>query len=162
MERLTLEDVLAQIARQLELSREAEREVVDEIRSHLEEAVAAAVARGEDETVALLKAAEKFGGEEVGLALQEVHAGQDVAHAVAASALPVLLALVLRWLAFAPDGSARAWALLLAQPGFWIVAAVALIAPLLLFHRWRYALIGWGIFWLLTVLFLVFPSVNQW
>jgi hypothetical protein len=85
-----------------------------------------------------------------------------VAHAVAASALPVLLAIILRWLAFAPDGSARAWPLLLDRPGFLVVAVVALLAPFLLFYRWRYALVGWGLFWLLTVLFVVFPAVNQW
>jgi hypothetical protein len=161
-EPLTIDVVLAQIASRLQLSREQERDVLDELRNHLEEAVADAIARGEDETVALLKAAEKLGVDDVGVALQEVHAGEDVAHAIVASALPVLLALLLRWLAFAPDGSARAWPMLLARPGFWVVAAVALLAPLLLFHRWRYALLGWGVFWLLTVLFVAFPAINQW
>jgi len=42
------------------------------------------------------------------------------------------------------------------------VAAAALVVPVLLFRRWRFALVGWGFFWLLTVIFVVFPSINQW
>lgn len=158
----TIDEVLAQIGKHLNLSKEREHELLAEIRTHLEDAVDAAVAKGEDEEVALLKAAEQFGADEVGIELQEVHQGWDSIDAIVVSALPVLLALILRWLAFAPDGSALDWPTLLARPAFWIVALVALIVPLLEFRRWRFALLGWGFFWLLTVIFVVFPSVNQW
>lgn len=158
MSDLTIDHVLAQMRKQFRLSKEVEHEVLAEIRTHLEDAVANAVAKGEDEGVALLKAAERFGLEEAGLELQEVHQGQDTLEAITVTALPILLALVLRWLAFAPDGSAIGWQALLTRPGFWLVAAVALIVPFIQFHRWRMALLGWAFFWLLTVIFVVFPS----
>ncbi|HEX6387364.1 MAG TPA: hypothetical protein VF177_22070, partial [Anaerolineae bacterium] len=78
------------------------------------------------------------------------------------SAVPVLFAIILRWLAFAPDGSALGWQVLLLRPGFWIVALVALVVPFLQFRQWRFALLGWGFFWLLTIIFIVFPSINRW
>jgi hypothetical protein len=162
MDRVTIDQVLARLRKQLRLSKEAEYEVLAEIRTHLEDAVADAVAKGEDEQVALLKAAEKFGLEEAAEGLQQVHEGQDALEAIAATALPILLALVLRWLTFAPDGSAIGWPALLARPGFWLVAAIALVVPFIQFRRWRYALLGWAFFWLLTVIFIVFPSINTW
>jgi len=159
---VTIDQVLAQIQKHLNLSKETEYELLAEIRTHLEDAVAEAVAKGEDEEVALLKAAERFGVDEVGAELQEVHEGWDAIDAIVLSALPVLFALILRWLAFAPDGSALDWPTLLARPAFWIVAIVALILPFLQFRRWRFALLGWSFFWLLTVVFVVFPSINDW
>lgn len=159
---VTIDQVLAQIKKHLNLSKETEHELLAEIRTHLEDAVAEAVAKGEDEQVALLKAAERFGVDEVGAELQEVHEGWDSIDAIVLSALPVLFALILRWLAFAPDGSALDWPTLLARPAFWIVAIVALVIPFLQFRRWRFALLGWSFFWLLTVVFVVFPSINDW
>lgn len=159
---VTIDQVLAQIQKHLNLSKETEHELLDEIRTHLEDAVADAVSKGEDEEVALLKAAERFGVDEVGAELQEVHEGWDSIDAIVLSGLPVLFAIILRWLAFAPDGSALDWPTLLARPAFWIVAIVALVLPFLQFRRWRFALLGWGFFWLLTVVFVVFPSVSHW
>jgi len=160
MDQVTIDHVLAQIGRHLNLSKETEQELLAEIRTHLEDAVARA--EGGDEQAALLRAAEKFGIDEAGPELQQVHANWESIEAILASALPVLFAVILRWLAFAPDGSALDWPQLLAQPGFWIVAVAALVVPVLLFRRWRFALVGWGFFWLLTVIFVVFPSINQW
>jgi hypothetical protein len=162
MDRLTIDQVLANISMHLHLNKETEHEVLAEIRTHLEDAVAGAAAKGEDEQTALLKAAEQFGIDEVGPQLQEVHADWDSIDAITATALPVLFALILRWLAFAPDGSTIEWTRLLVQPGLWIVAATALILPVLCFRRWRFALVGWGFFWLLTVIFVIFPSIKHW
>ena len=162
MDEVTIDHVLAQIGRHLNLSKETEQELLAEIRTHLEDAVAVARSEGGDEQAALLRAAEKFGIDEAGPELQQVHANWESIEAILASALPVLFAVILRWLAFAPDGSALDWPQLLAQPGFWIVAVAALVVPVLLFRRWRFALVGWGFFWLLTVIFVVFPSINQW
>lgn len=162
MDEVTIDQVLAQLRKELHLSKETEYELVTEIRTHLEDAVADAVAKGEDEQVALLKAAEKFGLEEAVVELQEVHEGREVVNAVMATGLPIVLALILRWLAFAPDGSFVDWSVLLARPGFWIVALIALVVPFLHFHRWRLALLGWLFFWLLTVIFVVYPSITNW
>jgi len=162
MKPVAIEDILASIQTELDLSRETERELLEEIRTHLEDAVADAVAAGKDKEVALLKAAEKFGVVEAGSELQRVHVGWESADAIIACALPVLAALVLRWLIFAPDGSALGWPELLARPAFWIVALVALLVPFIQFRQWRYALVGWGLFWILSVIFVAFPVVRNW
>jgi hypothetical protein len=162
MGQVTIEQVLASISVHLHLSKETEYELLAEIRTHLEEAMERAIIKGEDEEKALLKAAEQFGIDEVGEELQEVHASRESLDALLATSLHVLFALILRWLAYAPDGTALAWPQLLMRPGFWIVAGAALVIPLLRFRRLRFALAGWGIFWLLTVIFVVFPSISYW
>ncbi len=156
-----IESLLERIAAQLDLDAETEHEVLAEIRDHLVEAVAEARAGGLDEPAALAQAAARFGlGEAVGRELQATHAGWGTADAVVAAALPVLCALILRWLAFAPDGTALGWPALLSRPAFWIVALVALLVPMLEFGRWRYALATWGLFWALTVLFAALPALR--
>lgn len=162
MDQVTIDQVMEEISQHLRLSKETEHEVLAEIRTHLEDAVSEARATGGDEQLALLKAAEKFGIKEVGDQLQEVHANWESVEVILATALPLVFALILRWLAFAPGGSAIDWAKVLTESGFWIVAVTALIIPGLLFRRWRLALVGWGVFWFLTVIFIVFPSVNHW
>jgi len=155
-----IDQVLARIRAQMDLDREIEQEMLEEIRSHLEEAVAAARARGLDEAAALAEAAARFGAEEVGVELQEVHAGWGTADAVIAAGLPVICALVLRWLIFAPDGTALAWAQMLTRPALWVIAGVALLVPILKFGRWRYALATWVFFWVITVISLVLPTLR--
>lgn len=164
-----VEKVLKQIEKQLDLSSETKRELLDELRGHLEDAAEAARLKEQDEEVAILKAAEALGFEKMGGQLQQVHAPWESADAIIACALPVLLALVMRWLVFAPDGTAAGWQLsaeaihlLLLRPTFWAVAAAALLIPFLQFRRWRYALVGWGIFWTLTLVFVLFPVANRW
>ena len=154
-----IDQYLVHITAQMDLDVEMEQEVLEEIRDHLQTAVEQARAEGLDENQALTRAASRFGaGEEVGRALQAAHAGWGTADAVVAAALPVICALVLRWLAFAPDGTALGWPQLLARPAFWIVALAALLLPLLRLERWRYALAVWAVFWTLTVLFVALPA----
>jgi hypothetical protein len=162
MERVTVDQVLTGISEQLHLNKETEYEVLEEIRTHLEDAVHEAAAMGEDENAALLKATERFGISEASAELQALHANRDGIEAIAATALPVLFAILLRWLAFAPDGTVLAWPQILNRPGFITLAIVALIMPIYHFHRWRLALVGWGVFWLLSVIFVIFPSINHW
>ena len=163
MDRLTsVDQVLDDIARRLHLSKETETEVLAEIRTHLLDAVEDAVIRGEDKQEALRKAAQQFGVDEAGAELQEVHINHESVDAIVATALPLLFAVILRWLAFSPDGSAVDWRQLLIRPGFIIIAISALLFPAVIFHRWRYALAIWGIFWFLTVIFVLFPSIRQW
>ena len=155
-----IEQVLARIRAHMDLENETEHELLEEIRSHLEEAVATAQARGLDEQVALAEAATRFGVEEVGRELQQVHTGWGTADAVIAAGLPVVCALVLRWLVFAPDGTALGWPQLLTRPTFWMIAAAALLVPLLKFDRWRYALMIWVFFWAITVVFSTWPALR--
>jgi hypothetical protein len=137
----------------MDLDRETERDVLEEIRSHLEEVVAAAQIQGLDATAALDEASRRFGAEEVGIELQGVHAGWGTADAVIAAGLPVVCTLVLRWLVFAPDGSTLGWPQMLTRPALWVIAAVALLLPLFKFGRWRYALATWFFFWAVTLVF---------
>jgi hypothetical protein len=155
-----IEHVLARIRAQMNLDRETEHEVLEEIRAHLEDVVAEAKAQGLDESEALAQAATRFGLEEVGAELQEVHAGWGTADAVVAAGLPVVCALVLRWMVFAPDGTALGWQQVLVRPAFWTVALAALLVPLLKFERWRYALVSWGFFWIMTVIFALGSAVR--
>jgi hypothetical protein len=156
-----IEGLLDRIRAQMDLDGETEQEVLAEIRAHLEEAMADARAGGLDEGEALARVAARFGvEEEIGQALQVAHAGWGTADAVIATALPVICALVLRWLAFAPDGTALGWPQLLSRPAFWIVSLAALAVPLLKFERWRYALVTWVIFWGLTVIFVAWPALR--
>jgi hypothetical protein len=156
-----LEGLVARLRAQMDLDGETEHEVLTEIRSHLEETVAKARAEGLDEAQALARAAARFGlEEEVGRELQAAHAGWGTADAVIAAGLPVVCALILRWLAFAPDGTALGWPQLLGRPAFWAVALAALLIPVLRFERWRYALVAWAIFWGLTVIFVTLPALR--
>ena len=154
-----IDNLIERIRAQMTLDAETEQEILSELRDHLDAAVEQGRAEGLTETEALARAASRFGLEEqVGQELQAAHAGKGTADAVIAAALPVLSALVLRWLAFAPDGTALDWQQLLTRPAFWTVALAALLIPLLKFERWRYALATWVLFWGLTVLFVVSPA----
>ena len=155
-----IDQILAHVRAQMDLDSGTEHEVLEEIRCHLEEAVAAARTQGLDEQAALTEAAARFGVEEVGVELQQVHAGWGTADAVVAAGLPVVCALVLRWLVFAPDGTALDWPQLLTRPTFWVIAAAALLVPLLKFDRWRYALMTWVFFWAITVVFYTWPALR--
>jgi hypothetical protein len=155
-----LEVLLARIRAQMELDSETEYEVLSELRAHLQEALAEARASGLDDEQALAQVAARFGVEQVGRELQATHAGWGTADAVIAAGLPALCALVLRWLAFAPDGTALGWPQLLNRPSFWVVALVMLLVPLLKFGRWRYAVAGWLIFWTLTVVYVTLPALR--
>lgn len=157
---MTVDDVLARIRASLDLEAEAEHEVLEEIRSHLEEAIEAAQLVGLDEEAALAQAAARFGAEDVGPALQETHAGWGALEGIAAAALPVLFALTLRWLVFDPDGTAVGWRKMLDRPAVWALALVALLTPLTRSSRRRYALMGWIVLWGFSVLVAVAPSAR--
>jgi hypothetical protein len=158
----SIDHVLESIRSELELSSETEHDLLEEIRTHLEDAISDARAQGLDEEAALMKAAGRFGAKDVGMELQKVHQPWESADAIIACAVPVIAALVLRWLIFAPDGSALGWTELLARPAFWVVATVALLVPLIRFRQWRYALVGWGLFWALSIIFVTFPAIRSW
>jgi hypothetical protein len=157
---MNVDDVLDSIRTRLDLEAETEYELLEEVRAHLEDAVAAARARGLDEEAALAEAAARFGVEEVGRELQAAHMGWGTADGVVAAGLPVVCALVLRWLVFAPDGTAVGWREVLVRPAFWVVAVAALAVPLLRFPRWRYALVSWAFFWILSMIFFAWPALR--
>lgn len=158
---MTIDEVLGQIQLRLELEAEAEHDVLEEIRGHLEEAVAEARTRGLDPQQALQQAAASFGVEEAAGELHRTHAGRGTLEGVAAAALPVLFALVLRWLIFAPDGATAAWHEMLSRWGLVVVATVAILVPLLRFPRRRYALVLWAFFWGISLVTALWPGVRR-
>ena len=157
---MTIDDVLDQIRPGLGVEAEAEHEILEEIRGHLEEAVAVAVSRGVDERQALADAAAAFGIGPASAELRKTHAGWGTLEGVAAAALPVVFALVLRWLIFAPDGTADAWREMLSQPTFVVIAGVAILLPLARFPRRRYAIALWLFFWGLSIVTVVLPTMR--
>ncbi len=157
---MTVDEILARVRAQLDLDAETEHELLEELGGHLEDAAAAARDRGLDEEAALAEAAARFGMEEVGRELQAAHVGWGTADGVVAAALPVVCALALRWLVFAPDGTAVGWQEVLARPAFWVVSLAVLLVPLLKFPRWRYALASWAFFWALTMIFFAWPALR--
>jgi hypothetical protein len=155
---VSIDDVLNQIQPRLGLEAETEHEVLEEIRGHLEEAVTEARAHGLDEQQALREAALAFGVEQSSAELRKTHAGWGTLEGVAAAALPVLFAIVLRWLIFAPDGTADAWRERLSPPTLAVIACTAILFPLLRFPRRRYALVLWIFFWGLSLATVVWPT----
>jgi len=154
--------LVTEIQKELNLSRETETVLLEEIRNHLEDAVETAVSQGQNVEFALLDVAARFGVEDVGRALQEVHEQWESADAIIACIIPVVATLVLRWLVFAPDGSAIGWQTVLVRPAFWTVAFIALLVPVLQFQRWQYALLSWTFFWAITIIFMVLPTIQNW
>ncbi len=159
---LTINSVLNQIRQEMNLSRETEKEILDEIRTHFEDALADGRAQGLSDGIILEQAAADFGVTITAEALKEVHLQWESADAVIACIIPTAAALILRWLAFAPDGSAIGWQTFLLRPAFWIVAVVCLVVPLLQFSKWHYAMVSWGIFWFFTVIFIALPNIQSW
>jgi len=157
---MTIDEVLTQIQTTLNLEADAEHEVLEEIRGHLEEAVAAAQARGLNKDDALMEAARAFGVEPAASELHKVHAGWGVWEGIAAAALPVLFTLILRWIVFAPDGTADQWREMLSPLTFAIIAGVAILIPLLRFPQRRYALALWIFFWGLSIITVLLPTLR--
>lgn len=158
---MPVDDLLERIRAQMNLEAEREHEVLEEIRGHLEDAVAAARERGLDDDAALAEAAARFGVEEVGEELQATHEGWGVMEGIAAAAIPVLCALVLRWLVFDPAGTFSGWQQVVSRPAFWLIAVAGLVIPVLRFPRRRYALASWAIFWSLSVIMIVGGAVQR-
>lgn len=143
------------LAERLEMNAQQKRELLDEMRDHLQEAVAAQQARGLDDAASLAAALARFGADtRIAAGLNEAYAGWGMTDAIIFTALPVIMGLLLRWLVFAPGGSAIGWEKVLTSLPFWIVAVAALLAPLLRFPRFRYALVSWVLFWSMTVAFV--------
>lgn len=158
---MPVDDVLERIRAQMNLEAEREHEVLEEIRGHLEDAVAAGRERGLDDNAALAEAAARFGVEEVGEELQATHEGWGVMEGIAAAAIPVLCALALRWLVYDPAGTFAGWQQVVSRPAFWLIAVAALVVPALRFPRRRYALVSWVIFWGLSVIMIVGGAVHR-
>ena len=146
--------LLEQARAQLDLDADVERELLEELRGHLEESYSAARARGLSAEQALGEAGRRMGLPEAGQALQATHAGRGAADGVLAAAVPVVGTLVLRWLVL-PQGDLAHLHQVLARPEFWVLALAALMLPLIRIRHWRFALASWAFFWALSLAYLI-------
>jgi hypothetical protein len=158
----TINKILTTIEAELTLSQETKQELLAELRDHLEDAWETAVTNNENPQTVLQTITQQFGGAEVGKALQQVHAQWESSEAILACLIPVLATLVLRWVLFTPDGAVTGWQSVLIQPAFWLVAFALLLIPFLQFQRWRYVLVNWGFFWIVTLIFVLIPAASSW
>ena len=143
------------ILERMDLESERSQEIRDELYEHMLLAAEEEMSKGRNQQEAVAAAATRFGiDSQVADELSRTHAGWSTGDAILAAALPVLCTLILRWLVYAPDGSALGWPQILSRPAFWVVAAATLVVPVLRFPRMRYALAGWAIFWAITVAFV--------
>jgi len=156
-----VEHALQCVQRQLDLDAETQRDVLDELRGHLEEAVESGRRHGLSEDEAVTRALSALEGEDLGTEFQRVHAGEATTEGVMMAGLPVLFALILRWLVFAPEGTVGGWREVLIRPAFWVISVSALLAPWLQFSRRRHAVMSWAVFWVLTVVFAIMPA-SRW
>jgi hypothetical protein len=146
-----LERYLSDIASQLNVDPITEREILCEIRSHLEEAMAQmredGVGMEESVTIALREFGE---AREVGGMLGRLHS-ESANQAVLAAFLPVALALTFKWLLLPLLRDLAHWQ---ASPTPVVLACLALLAllvPGLTFKRWRYGYSVWAFFSLVTI-----------
>ena len=154
--------VLKRIGRDLKLNNDTKHEILEEMRCHFEDAVDDAVRRGVNPLDALHDAVGRFGIEEVGPELQAVNGTSESSDAIFIALVPVVGALLLRWVIFSPAGASADWTHFLQRPAFWIVAVVTLLIPILQFQKRSHTIITWIIFWSLTLIFALLPAVATW
>lgn len=162
MSQVTIDDVLEQLRQQLNLSKESEWELIEEIRAHLEDAVDAAQLDGKDGQTALLKAAEDFGFEEVSHELQKLHGEWEMTQVLLLCIVPIVCTVVLRWLVFSAEGTTTGFKMIFDRPGVIAVGLTVLVLPILQLKRWPLVIFGWLFFWSISFVFMAFPSMRIW
>jgi hypothetical protein len=146
-----LERYLSEIASQLNVDPVEEREILDELRSHLEEAIAEMPDEGlgtEERVGAVLQ---RFGdAREVGRMLGRQHS-DSANQAVLAAFLPVALALTFKWVILPLLRDLGTWQGSPTPLVFACLALLALLVPGLTFKNWRYGYSVWAFFSLVTI-----------
>jgi len=146
-----LERYLSEIASQLNVDPVSEREILSEIRSHLEDAIAQMREDGVGMEESVIIALRELGeAREVGRMLGRLHS-ESANQAVLAAFLPVALALSFKWLLLPLLRDLAHWQ---ASPTPVVLACLALLAllvPGLTFKRWRYGYSVWVFFSLVTI-----------
>lgn len=146
-----LERYLTEVASQLSVDPTTEGEILQEIRTHLEEAAAELEIEGLGEEGSLALAMDNFGEpREVGRMLGRLHS-DSANQAVLAAFLPVALALTFKWVLLPLLRAMAQWQ---GNPTPLILACLAILAllvPGLTFRRWRYGYAVWAFFSLVTI-----------
>ncbi|MDH4209183.1 MAG: permease prefix domain 1-containing protein [Anaerolineae bacterium] len=146
-----LERYLSEIASQLNVDPGQGREILNEIRSHLTEAVAEGLAEGLGPEDSLALAIEEFGeAREIGRMLGRRHS-DSANQAVLAAFLPVCLAITFKWLLLPLLRDVAHWQASPTPVIFSCLALLALLVPGLTFKSWRYGYGVWAFFSLVTI-----------
>lgn len=146
-----LERYLAEVAGQLSVDPATEREILQEIQAHLEEAVAEIQEDGLGGEESLALAMEDFGdAREVGRMLGRLYS-DSANQAVLAAFLPVALALTFKWILLPLLSALSHWQGSPTPFIFACLAILALLVPGLTFKRWRYGYAVWAFFSLVTI-----------
>jgi hypothetical protein len=146
-----LERYLSDIASQLNVDPVSEREILREIRSHLEDAIAQMREDGVGAEESVVIALRDFGqAREVGRMLGRQHS-ESASQAVLAAFLPVALALAFKWLLLPLLGNLAQWQASPTPVVLVCLALLALLVPGLTFKRWRYGYSVWVFFSLVTI-----------
>lgn len=128
-----------------------EREILREVRAHLEEVVAEEMARGRPPMEAARLAVNRFGeARAVAREMESVY-GNSVLEALLSATVPVALALAFKWVGLPLIQSYQAWQHLSAPLLLITLAALALLTPGLFLRRWRVGFPVWLFFGTLSV-----------
>jgi hypothetical protein len=146
-----LERYLGEVASQLNVDPTTEREILREIRSHLEEAVAELQEEGIGGEESLALAVDNFGdARDVGRMLGRRHS-DSANQAVLAAFLPVALALTFKWIMLPLLSGLAHWQGNPTPIIFACLTVLALLVPGLTFRQWRYGYAVWAFFSLVTI-----------
>lgn len=147
---------LAELARGLDLTREDNFQVLDEIRASLLDAAEAHMARGKRADASVELAVTEIGSaRQLAAGFTHVYDGRDTREALLVAGLPVVCALALRWLAFEAGGSSINWSPLLRPGPFLAAAGLLLVLPAVPFGRVKLAMAAWTALWGISVAFVV-------
>jgi len=142
---------LAEIANQLSVDPVTEKEILREIRVHLEDAAAELQEGGLDREESLMAAMGNFGdAREVGRMLALLHC-DSANQAVLAAFLPVALALTFKWMLLPLLSTLAHWQGSPTPFVFACLAILALLVPGLSLRNWRYGYGVWAFFSLVTI-----------
>jgi len=147
----SLEEYLAQLARQLYLDTPTKEKILEEIRSHLVESAAGFHQKGysPEESMALTIA--RFGeAEKVAKMMRQVYV-ESANQAVLAALLPVVLTMAFKWVILPFLKTLGSWQ---GNPTPTITISLALLAllvPGLTMRRWRYGYAAWAFFSLIAI-----------
>jgi len=155
-----LDQALKLVAGRLLIESDREHEVLAELRSHLEEATDAGVRRGLSRPAALQQAVDALGVTETADELHQTHAGLGVREGVLAAAVLVVLALALRWVTFAPEGTATRWRVLVEPQALALACLTSVAVVAWWFRRSRYAVAVSAFFGAISLITAVWPAAR--
>ena len=142
---------LSTVASQLNVDPTTEREILEEVEAHLEEAIMELQESGLGPEESVRVALDNFGeAREVGRMLGRLH-GDSAQQAVLAAFLPVALALTFKWVLLPLVQALGNWQGSPTPIVFGCLAALALLVPALTLRRWRYGYVVWAFFSLVTI-----------